>query len=286
MSSHAASLARVRAQTAGAGRELFAGRRSCWWDCRRLCDAYIPFLAAGAACGGGEGAAYVQLACCALGALSTLAYLPFCEARRLERESFAISVAEGRFAATEDVYGWSCGGAPSATRTVAVDTAAIALVEIGCCCGGDVRVYLRDPATGGRRRNRCCGCECNAGPDHEFGYIEDNQGLARALREAAVTGASKAPPPMPMPMPMPMPVPVPVQVPGMGMGVAPPQQVLVGAGGYALPQQQVLAYSAYQVQPQPIYPAGFAAPPYQGGYPQQQPQGYPVQPMPMGYSQR
>ena len=249
-SSHEASLARGRALTAGGGRELFGGRRSCCWEWRRICDAYLPFVAVGAAAGGGEGGAWVQLVCCALGVASTLVYLPFCAARRRERESFAVVVAEAKFAVTDDEFGWSCSDVPKSTKLSAADTGAILLVEEGCCCG-DVRVFMKDPVTGARKRAKCCCCECNAGPDHVMSYVHDNTGLARALREAAVTGASKG------------------YGSGGGAGAGQmPQPYQQQPGGYQLPNPAQYAIAMQvppsqqqqqqQQQQQPMYPAGYS----------------------------
>jgi hypothetical protein len=269
----AASLARVRAATGGAPPRV-VGVRSSWWECKYPARACAFFACTKV----GDGNAFVQAACCGLGILAGIFSLFFCVARRRERESFVVVVTEGDFAASREDKGWSCGDgegtvivqAGRARDVVKVQRHASLLWELGnqpcgdhywCNCfweGGfpccdSVAVYLADPVTGQRKKEKCCGCECYAQPDYRWDCLKDARAVEDAIIQAhAHSGAGKfvdngavivgAPPPGSIVMVSPLPLPMNHHAQGYYAQQGPPTQY--ATGGYAASSNYPMGYAA------------------------------------------
>ena len=130
---------------------------------------------------------------CGLGCLALLASAPFCAARHRERLSFVAVVTTRRLVTSEEVS-VDLFAHPGSVRTKSREVKDFAAAEASsaCCCEGtgEVQLFIKDPATGQRRKEKgCCGEEYNAPPDDVISCVEDARGLAAAIERARLTGA-------------------------------------------------------------------------------------------------
>ena len=214
----ASSLARARAATAGAGRELFVGRPLAPGACAATLrlprtedsETSRTWRVCGFGGCGGSGCGpcvcailFVILAIFILGVSYAIVLLLFklyhSDAWRRERESFVVVVAEGRMAAAAELEEWDerrCTPGPPKEVTVVIETADIAFVRGSS--NGTVEIFLKDPSTGERRLNRpvCC-FSTLSGPDLRLERFEKGVELLRALQTAcsmhthSASGAAK-----------------------------------------------------------------------------------------------
>lgn len=203
--------------------------------------------------------------CLLLGLAAVSVYWPFCAARQRAIDSFSVIVTPTLVVASHEEPGWDCAGARPGKLgpTVVVQGHTIAHAAVGCCaccapCGAaDVQVFLKDPATGERRVNECCGCRCSAGPNVTLCCVKDAHAIVTAIRD----GPQRAPPPPPGAV-----VVVAGQAPATYGAVGPQGNVYAYGGGVPPAMGGAYAYGAGAQQQQQYYPAPQAPPPgYYGG---------------------
>ena len=189
----AASLARARALAAVDAAELLVARRSCWWEVDAWCAASKPLFVVGLVCAPTLITAAVSAVACGLGCLMLFVSAPYWAAHHRERVSFAAVVTTRRLITSEEV-GVDLFAHPGPARTKAQEVKDFAAAEASsaCCCEGtgEVQLFIKDPATGQRRKKKgCCGEESNAPPDGIIPCVEDARGLADAIERAWLTAA-------------------------------------------------------------------------------------------------